>query len=132
MVLLAVLFMVLLLVVLLTILPSLTILLNPPPKPQTRDQETAAAVRRLQALPGGLTPHNIQQLPAATLQATLLGVGFYRRKTAYLQDTSKILLEKYGGDIPATVKELCDLPGVGIKMATICMAAAWFGGQGSG
>lgn len=36
-----------------------------------------------------------------------------------------ILLEKYGGDIPKTVKELCDLPGVGPKMAHICMRVAW-------
>lgn len=43
----------------------------------------------------------------------------------YIKKTAKILIDKYGGDIPNNVKELCDLPGVGPKMAHICMSVAW-------
>jgi endonuclease-3 len=42
-----------------------------------------------------------------------------------MKKTSKIILEKYNGDIPTNVQELCNLPGVGPKMAHICMQAAW-------
>lgn len=82
-------------------------------------------MRRLQALPGGLTPQNILALSDAQLEDTLRGVGFHRRKTQYLKNSAKILIDTYGGDIPATIKDLCALPGIGIKMATICMAVAW-------
>jgi len=34
-------------------------------------------------------------------------------------------MTKYGGDIPRNVKELCMLPGVGPKMAYLCMQTAW-------
>lgn len=43
----------------------------------------------------------------------------------YIKKTSVILLNKYGGDIPKTIKELCELPGVGPKMSHICMQIAW-------
>lgn len=36
-----------------------------------------------------------------------------------------MLREQYNGDIPNSVKELCKLPGVGPKMAHICMKTAW-------
>ena len=34
-------------------------------------------------------------------------------------------MEKYGGDIPKTVEELCKLPGVGPKMAVLTVNIAW-------
>lgn len=34
-------------------------------------------------------------------------------------------MEKYNSDIPNNIKELVALPGVGPKMAHICMATAW-------
>ena len=48
-----------------------------------------------------------------------------KRKAQYLKKTAQILKDKYGGDIPNSVKELCDLPGVGPKMAYLTMTAAW-------
>lgn len=43
----------------------------------------------------------------------------------YIKETSKILKEKYDGDIPNTAELLCTLPGVGPKMAYLCMKCAW-------
>lgn len=43
----------------------------------------------------------------------------------HIKETSKILKEQYNGDIPNTVELLCKLPGVGPKMAHICMKVAW-------
>lgn len=48
-----------------------------------------------------------------------------QNKAKYLQQTSKILVDKYESDIPNNIKELVALPGVGPKMAHICMATAW-------
>ena len=35
------------------------------------------------------------------------------------------MAEKYNNDIPDTVEELCKLPGVGPKMATLCVNIGW-------
>lgn len=43
----------------------------------------------------------------------------------YIKQTSAILQQRYGGDIPASVAELVALPGVGPKMAHLAMAVAW-------
>ncbi|XP_036324624.1 endonuclease III-like protein 1 isoform X2 [Rhagoletis pomonella] len=48
-----------------------------------------------------------------------------KNKAKYLQLASQILIDKYSCDIPGTIKELEALPGVGPKMAHICMATAW-------
>lgn len=48
-----------------------------------------------------------------------------QNKAKYLQQTSKVLMEKYNSDIPRSIKELVALPGVGPKMAHICMSTAW-------
>jgi len=48
-----------------------------------------------------------------------------QNKAKYLKQTVEILMDKYDSDIPDNVKELVALPGVGPKMAHICMAVAW-------
>ena len=35
------------------------------------------------------------------------------------------MAEKYNYDIPDTVEELCKLPGVGPKMAVLCVNIGW-------
>lgn len=49
----------------------------------------------------------------------------FQNKVKYIKQTSAILQERYGGDIPASVAELVALPGVGPKMAHLAMAVAW-------
>ncbi|XP_077762295.1 endonuclease III-like protein 1 isoform X4 [Canis aureus] len=48
-----------------------------------------------------------------------------KSKVKYIKQTSAILQQRYGGDIPASVAELVALPGVGPKMAHLAMAVAW-------
>ncbi|XP_078035673.1 nth-like DNA glycosylase 1 [Augochlora pura] len=95
---------------------------------QTKDQVTHAAMQRLNMY--GCNPEVIRNTPDEILGKLIYPVGFWKRKVEYIKRTSVILIDKYGGDIPKTVKELCDLPGVGPKMAHICMQIAW--GQVSG
>lgn len=49
----------------------------------------------------------------------------FQSKVKYIKQTSAILQQRYGGDIPASVPELVALPGVGPKMAHLAMAVAW-------
>jgi len=69
----------------------------------------------------GLTIGTILDSSEETLSALLVGVGFYRRKAGYLLQTAAILRDRFGDDIPSDVPGLVSLPGVGMKMATICM-----------
>ncbi|XP_043312066.1 endonuclease III-like protein 1 isoform X1 [Cervus elaphus] len=90
---------------------------------QTKDQVTAGAMQRLRAR--GLTVDSILQTDDSTLGALIYPVGFWRSKVKYIKQTSEILQQRYGGDIPASVAELVALPGVGPKMAHLAMAVAW-------
>lgn len=43
----------------------------------------------------------------------------------FIKKTSQIVKDDYNGDIPETVEKLCKLPGVGPKMAHLCMNVGW-------
>ncbi|XP_073815652.1 nth-like DNA glycosylase 1 [Musca autumnalis] len=90
---------------------------------QTKDDTTYHAMLRLRE--HTLTPESICEMKLNVLENILHPVSFYKNKAKYLQQTSKILIEKYNSDIPNNIKELVALPGVGPKMAHICMSTAW-------
>ncbi|ENN71271.1 hypothetical protein YQE_12196, partial [Dendroctonus ponderosae] len=46
-------------------------------------------------------------------------------KVKYIKKTSEILKNQYKCDIPNTIEDMLKLPGVGPKMAHICMKIAW-------
>lgn len=97
---------------------------------QTKDPVTAAAVEALTA--HGLTVDNILATPDAKLDSLIAKVGFHNRKTTYMKKTAAILKEQHAGDIPRTLEGLMALPGVGPKMATLCMQHAWDENHGIG
>ncbi|CAE6486626.1 unnamed protein product, partial [Rhizoctonia solani] len=87
---------------------------------QTKDEVTTAAVENLRrVLPGGLTVDSMIAAEPSVISDAIGKVGFWRRKTEYLQAAAKILREKHDSDVPQTVDELCALPGVGPKMANV-------------
>ena len=47
--------------------------------------------------------------------------GFYRAKARDIVACAKVLLEKYGGELPRTMEELTALPGVGRKTANLIL-----------
>ena len=49
----------------------------------------------------------------------------FQKKVVYIKKTCEILARDYEGDIPPTLKEMCQLPGVGPKMAHLCMDIGW-------
>lgn len=51
--------------------------------------------------------------------------GFYKNKARNIQNTCKILDEKYHGNVPNTMEELIQLPGVGRKTANVVMLNAF-------
>ncbi|XP_054762382.2 endonuclease III-like protein 1 [Lytechinus pictus] len=90
---------------------------------QTKDQVTSAAMTKLKN--HGLTVNNILKTPEAKIGQLIYPVGFWKRKADYIKRTTQILKDQYQGDIPPTLKELVQLPGVGPKMAHIIMDVGW-------
>lgn len=91
---------------------------------QTQDPITWGAVKKLKEK-GICNVEGIIKTGEKDIEDLIYPVGFYRRKAVYLKRVTQILKEKYGSDIPRSVKELCELPGVGPKMAHLCMKGAW-------
>lgn len=51
--------------------------------------------------------------------------GFFRNKAKAVIAASTALMEKHGGDVPATMEELVALPGVGRKTANVVLGNAF-------
>ncbi|KAH8114196.1 DNA glycosylase [Phellopilus nigrolimitatus] len=93
---------------------------------QTKDEVTAAATERLRAALGGsITVPALVAADASTISSAIASVGFWRRKTQYVKQAALRLRDDFACDVPQTVDELCSLPGVGPKMAFLCLQAAW-------
>ena len=84
---------------------------------RTKDEATAVATRRL--FEAATTPEEIGALPAAELERLIFPVGFYRTKAKNLRLAMGVLLDRFGGEVPQTVEELIELPGVGRKTANL-------------
>ena len=95
---------------------------------RTKDACTAGAVRRLFAAmrkKGGTTPAALARLSQAEIEKAIYPVGFYRDKARHLKALPGVLEEKFGGVLPNTVEELCELPGVGRKTANLTVAVGF-------
>ncbi len=57
-------------------------------------------------------------------------IGMFRQKSKNLVGLAKLLVEKYGGEVPRTLKELVELPGVGRKTANVVLGVAFGAPEG--
>jgi len=84
---------------------------------RTKDACTAAACARL--FSRVTTPEDLRSIPEEDLQRLIYPVGFFRAKTRHLKVLPGVLDAKFGGILPSTVEELCELPRVGRKTANL-------------
>lgn len=100
---------------------------------QTKDTITSATMDRLRReLPDGLNVHSIRRVEPSRLDELIRAVGFHNRKTIYIKKAAEMIHAEYHDEIPATLSDLIRLPGVGPKMAHLCLQAAWNDVQGIG
>ena len=74
------------------------------------------------------TAEKMAQIPESELQERIKIIGMYRQKSKNVIALSRILVEKYGGEVPDDQEKLMELPGVGRKTANVVMSVA-FGHQ---
>ena len=60
----------------------------------------------------------------ADVERLVLQTGFFRQKTKALIGMSLALVEKHGGEVPASIDALVQLPGVGRKTANVVLGHA--------
>lgn len=86
---------------------------------QTRDPVTAAASARLFKV--ARTPRTLAKLSVKRIERLIYPVSFYRNKAVHVKQTCRLLVERFGGRVPATMEELLTLPGVGRKTANLVL-----------
>lgn len=71
------------------------------------------------------TPKKILLLGQTELEKIIKPCGYFHAKAKHIFETSKILLENYGGEVPESFDELIKLPGVGRKTANVVTSVAF-------
>jgi endonuclease-3 len=59
------------------------------------------------------------------LETEIKSTGFYRMKARHIINTSRAIVEQFGGQVPKTMDELLSLPGVGRKTANCVLGGAY-------
>jgi endonuclease-3 len=59
------------------------------------------------------------------LEQAIRASGFYHNKAKSIQECCRMLLRKHGGEVPNTMEDLVELPGVGRKTANVLLAGYW-------
>ena len=60
-------------------------------------------------------------LTVGEIERLIYPVSFYRHKARHVKATCRMLVERFGGQVPATMEELLTLPGVGRKTANLVL-----------
>lgn len=76
------------------------------------------------------TPEDYAKVDIKELEQDIRSTGFYHNKAKNLQNATKMLVEKYHSQVPKTMEELLELPGVARKTANIVLYNAY--GQTAG
>jgi endonuclease-3 len=66
----------------------------------------------------------------ASIESLIRSTGFYRNKAKSLKNTSRMLVEKHGGQVPDTMDELTALQGVARKTANVLLGNAFGKNEG--
>ncbi len=59
------------------------------------------------------------------LEKDVKSTGFYRNKAKNVKQTGRILVEKFGSQVPKTMEEMLELPGVARKTANVVLQNAY-------
>lgn len=84
---------------------------------RTKDATTEQACSKLFAIAS--SPEEITRTPLDVIERAIFPVGFYKTKARSIRETSRIILEKFGGTVPSDMDQLLGLPGVGRKTANL-------------
>lgn len=73
----------------------------------------------------GDTPAKMMKIPVQKVEQLIRPCGLSPTKSKAIIETSRILVEKYHGEVPSDMEQLETLPGVGHKTASVVMCQAF-------
>jgi endonuclease-3 len=68
--------------------------------------------------------HALAKATTGELEPQIHSTGFFRAKSKALLGMAQALVEKHGGEVPAAMEKLVELPGVGRKTANVVLGHA--------
>lgn len=71
------------------------------------------------------TPEAMASATPAEVAEVIKSLGFYKTKAKHAVECAQMIVADYGGEVPADMKELVKLPGVGRKTANIVLNVAF-------
>ena len=71
------------------------------------------------------TPAKLAAAPQSAVEKIIKSTGFFRAKANSLRGMAKALVEQHGGEMPRTLEELVEMPGVGRKTANVVLGTAF-------
>ncbi|MDP6525550.1 MAG: endonuclease III [Kiritimatiellia bacterium] len=90
---------------------------------RTKDEMTAEVCRRL--FKKVSKPSDLNKFTVKQVEKLIFPIGFFRTKAKHLKQLPDALDRLYGGRIPDSIEELCELPGVGRKTANLVVTVAF-------
>lgn len=71
------------------------------------------------------TPGAMAEAPLQELEELIRSVNFWQNKSKFLKETSKMIVEEYGGEVPQNMEDLLKLRGVARKTANVVLGNAF-------
>jgi len=90
---------------------------------RTRDENTEKVTKKLFSEVKNL--RNIAEMPLARLEKLIYSSGYYKNKARVLKHVSKVILEKYQGEVPDNKDKLLAIKGIGPKTANVVLNFAF-------
>jgi endonuclease III len=70
-------------------------------------------------------PEDYLGVPVTELERDIQSINFFRNKARSIQGACRRLIDDHGGEVPQTLEELVELPGVGRKTANVILGTAF-------
>jgi endonuclease-3 len=71
------------------------------------------------------TAHDLAAADPAEVEKLIKPTGFYRLKTMRIIAASRALVELFGGEVPKTMEDMVNIPGIGRKTANVILGAGF-------
>lgn len=71
------------------------------------------------------TPQELADLTQEETEEIIRTCGMYKNKAKFIRETSRILAERHGGEVPGDYNELVKLPGVSRKTANVVLSVGF-------
>lgn len=98
---------------------TIAVLLSAQCTDETVNKVTAALFQKYKK------PEDYLAVPLEELEHDIRRIGLFRNKAKNIQKLCRLLLERFGGEVPSAHEDLIELPGVGRKTANVVVSNAF-------